>query len=71
MTLKKYPHLLTPGQKDAIKNSGKTVYAIAKEGGIHRNNLGRAIKGKHEINVATAIRIASVLEISLEEFEQL
>lgn len=69
MVLINYPRLLTDGQINMIMNSGKTKYAIAKEGKMNQDNFNKALKKEREVNVATVIKVAKVLGIPFEEFE--
>jgi hypothetical protein len=51
--------------KQAIRESNRTVYQIAKESGISQIVITRFLSGERDIRVATADKIARVLKLQL------
>jgi antitoxin component HigA of HigAB toxin-antitoxin module len=59
------PRSLSAALKKAMKHSPKTTYQLAKEAGISQIMLSRFLSGKRDIRLATADRLAHVLELRL------
>ncbi len=49
----------------AIRDSGKTVYRIAKESGVAHPVILRFLSGERDIRLETAERLAAVLNLQL------
>ena len=47
--------------KQAIVDSGKTAYAIAREAGLRPEQVARFVSGKRDLTLSTAARVAAVL----------
>jgi transcriptional regulator with XRE-family HTH domain len=56
---------LSDDLRKAISDSGKTVYAVAKESGISQQVLGRFLRGERGINIETADRLAEYFKLRL------
>jgi len=57
------PGLLSESLKEAIRRSNMTVYQICKEAGISQIMVSRFVSGERDIRMATADKLASVLEL--------
>lgn len=51
--------------KRAIRDSGKSVYQLAKESGVSHPVLFRFLSGERDIRLATADKLAAALEIEV------
>ncbi|HTU20887.1 MAG TPA: helix-turn-helix transcriptional regulator [Gemmataceae bacterium] len=51
--------------KEAIQESGMSVYRIAKKAGITHAVVARFMSGERDLRLETASKIASVLDLSL------
>jgi ribosome-binding protein aMBF1 (putative translation factor) len=51
--------------KDAIRRSGRSVYQIAQESGISQIVISRFLSGERDIRMATADKLARVLNLQL------
>lgn len=51
--------------KQAIVDSGKTAYAIAREAGLRPEQVARFVTGKRDLTLSTAARVAAVLGLAL------
>ena len=53
--------------KQAIVDSGKTAYAIAREAGLRPEQVARFVTGKRDLTLSTAARVAAVLGLELRQ----
>jgi hypothetical protein len=56
---------LVESLKLAIRDSGKTHYALGKEAKIAPDVLDRFMRGERDVRLATAAKVASVLSLEL------
>jgi len=56
--------------KDAVRNSGKTHYRIAKEAGITPEMIDRFMSGSRDLRLRTAAKIAQALGLELKSMDQ-
>lgn len=59
------PRSLSAALKKAMKHSPKSIYQLAKEAGVSPIMLSRFLSGKRDIRLATADRLAHVLDLKL------
>ena len=52
--------------RQAIRQSGESLYRIAAEAGLHRSALGRFVSGKQSLRLDLADRLASYLGVLVE-----
>ncbi|WP_291563618.1 MULTISPECIES: helix-turn-helix domain-containing protein [unclassified Clostridium] len=54
--------------KELIEEKGMTMYRVAKEGNIGQSTVNEIANGKREhIELGTAVKIAKVLNVDVEE----
>lgn len=58
-------HLLSNAIRKAIRESGKSVYQIAKEADVSQIVVSRFLSGERDIRMATADRLAEVLGLAI------
>lgn len=51
--------------RNAVKDSGLTIYRLAKDSGVSQPVLSRFLNGKRGITLATAAKLANVLSLEL------
>jgi plasmid maintenance system antidote protein VapI len=51
--------------RQAIRESGRTHYAIAKEAGVLPEQLDRFVTGERSLKIETAAKVAEVLGLEL------
>lgn len=56
---------LTEGLRDAIASSGQTYYHIAERTAVSLSVISRFMRGKRDINMATADRLARYFGLKL------
>ncbi len=56
---------LSAALKEAIRQSTKTPYQIAREAGVSQIIISRFLSGERDIRMATADKIATVLGLTL------
>ena len=59
------PHCLSDALRQAIRNSDKSVYQIAKEADLSQIVISRFLSGERDIRMATADKLAEVLGLKL------
>jgi transcriptional regulator with XRE-family HTH domain len=59
------PSALSEQLKDAFRQSGKSIYAVAKGSGISQPMLSRFIGGRRGITLKTAEQLAAYFEMQL------
>ena len=51
--------------RSAVKDSGLTIYRLAKDSGVSQPVLSRFLNGKRGITLATAAKLANALGLEL------
>ncbi len=51
--------------RDAIRDCGESVYAVAKGAGVDASVLGRFVRGERGINLGTAAKVCTYLGLTL------
>ena len=59
------PDSLATALRQAIRDSGQTVYQIAQTSGVSQIVISRFLSGQHDIRLQTAGRLAAVLGLKL------
>lgn len=59
------PSSLSKALREAIRNSGKSVYQIAKAANVSQVVVSRFISGERDIRMQTADRLAEVLGLEI------
>jgi ribosome-binding protein aMBF1 (putative translation factor) len=59
------PNSLSEILRRAIRESNRSVYELAKEAGISQIMISRFLSGERDIRLATADKLAGVLELTL------
>jgi transcriptional regulator with XRE-family HTH domain len=52
--------------KKQIRKSGKSLYRIATDAGVTPAVVSRFMAGKRDVNLATAAKLAEVLDLELQ-----
>ena len=56
--------------RKAIRDSGQSLYAIAKGTGVHYGIIYRFTKGQRDIYLGTASKVADYLRLGLAEIKR-
>lgn len=56
---------LSDDLRRAITESGKSIYAVAKESGVSQPTLGRFVNGERGISIETADKLADYFKLGL------
>ena len=59
------PHRVSEALRKSIRDSGKSVYQIAKEADVSPIVISRFLSGERDIRLATADKVAEALELTV------
>lgn len=62
---------ISEGQKEAIKKSGRSLYATAKVAGLSYPTINLVYNGKRAMSFETAFKLAEASGLTIEKFKSL